>query len=51
MEQYQLDFETFARLRGKPERRRFLRWAAVVPVVLFLGGSFVLMTNNLHATW
>ncbi len=45
MEQSDIDFRAFAKLRGK-EGKKPVQWAMVVSLILFLTGLFLLLTQN-----
>ena len=45
MEQSDIDFQTFAKLRGK-EAKKAVNWAMLVSLILFLAGLFLLLSQN-----
>ena len=45
MEQCDIDFQTFAKLRGK-EAKKPVNWAMLVSLILFLAGLFLLLGQN-----
>jgi hypothetical protein len=51
MEQGDIDFQAFAKLRGK-EAKKPVEWAMVVSLILFLTGLLLLLTQSAWAaTW
>jgi hypothetical protein len=45
MEQSDIDFQAFAKLRGK-EAKKAVNWAMLVSLILFLAGLFLLLSQN-----
>ena len=45
MEQSGIDFQTFAKLRGK-EAKKPVNWTMLASLILFLAGLFLLLSQN-----
>ncbi len=45
MERSEIDFQTFAKLRGK-ETKKAVNWPMLVSLLLFLTGLFLLLGQN-----
>ncbi len=45
MGQCDIDFQTFAKLRGK-EAKKAVNWTMLVSLILFLAGLFLLLSQN-----
>jgi hypothetical protein len=48
MERSDIDFQTFAKLRGK-EAKKAVNWAMLASLILFLAGLFLLLSQNAWA--